>query len=545
MSWATHTAADRIHIEGTMMSARLTPIALALSVALAAVGLGVIASGSVSAAAAAPSWQTTFRDDFNGSGLPNSNNWLLTEGTSYPGGPEGFGTGEIETMTKNSNNVDVRNGNLYITPQRDVSGQWTSARVETQRSNFKPADGGVMRMESRLQMPNVTGAAAEGYWPAFWALGSPYRQDRWSWPGIGEFDIMENVNGLNWTYNVLHCGVWGGPCNEPEGINNGRPDNNGEPCKVTTCQAGFHNYAIEWDRSGNSDQLRWYLDNVLTFTVNQNQVPAETWASLANHAGYFIILNVAMSGSFPAKLGAQATAATRPGVPMVVDYVEVKYAGGQGTPTDPPTTTTTTSIPTTPSDTGTSTSPTPSSPITPGNPGTGPSNLHVSGTTDSSITISWDGPTGASYDVLRSGQRIATVTAKTFTDGGLLPNTPYLYSVRANGTTTPELTASLSSTPVTPPSSSTSTQTTVITDPAPVGNGSPANLAVASTTATSISLKWDGGAGHSYQVLRSGIPIATVTTTTYTDQGLFRNTPYLYSIRGNGVTTPVLTASIP
>ena len=109
---------------------------------------------------------------------------------------------------------------------------------------------------------------------------------------------MENVNGLNWTYNVLHCGTWGGPCNEPEGINNGRPGNNGEPCKVTTCQAGFHTYAIEWDRSGNSDQLRWYLDNVLTFTVNQNQVPAATWASLANHAGYFMILNVAMSGPF-------------------------------------------------------------------------------------------------------------------------------------------------------------------------------------------------------------------------------------------------------
>ena len=32
---------------------------------------------------------------------------------------------------------------------------------------------------------------------------------------------MENVQGLNWSYNVLHCGTWGGPCNEPEGINNG------------------------------------------------------------------------------------------------------------------------------------------------------------------------------------------------------------------------------------------------------------------------------------------------------------------------------------
>jgi hypothetical protein len=68
---------------------------------------------------------------------------------------------------------------------------------------------------------------------------------------------------------------------------------------------------------------------------------------------------------------------------------------------------------------------------------------------------------------------------------------------------------------------------------------------VAGTTPTSISLKWDGGAGHSYQVLRSGIAIATATTNAFTDIGLFPGTPYLYSIRGNGVTTPVLTASIP
>ena len=56
-------------------------------------------------------------------------------------------------------------------------------------------------------MPNVTGDAALGYWEAFWMLGSPYRADRWSWPGIGEFDIMEKVQGLNWFFGVLHCGT--------------------------------------------------------------------------------------------------------------------------------------------------------------------------------------------------------------------------------------------------------------------------------------------------------------------------------------------------
>lgn len=432
-------------------------LTLRLLTALGAVTLaagGVVAvSGPASAADSA--WQTVFRDDFTGSGLPDPSKWLLTTGTSYPGGPANFGTGEIQTMTNRPENVDVRNGNLYITPQRDTAGNWTSARVESVTSTFRPPPGGVMHVESRLQLPNVTGSEALGYWPAFWMLGGPYRQDRWSWPAIGEFDIMENVQGFNWTYNVLHCGVWaGGPCNEQEGINNGK-NNAGTPCQVTTCQAGMHTYGLEWDDSGPVEQLRWYLDGALTFTVNATQVPADTWASLADHAGYFIILNVAMGGAFPNKLGGGPNAGTRPGVPMVVDYVEVKYAKGSGSATTPPTLPPT-SPPTSPPTTGTSpTSPTstpptsppstpattPTTPTTPGGTGAGPADLRVSGSTSDSITLSWSGSAAANYDVLRAGIRIATVTGTSFTDRGLLSNTPYPYSIRGAGITTPELTA--------------------------------------------------------------------------------------------------------
>jgi hypothetical protein len=67
---------------------------------------------------------------------------------------------------------------------------------------------------------------------------------------------------------------------------------------------------------------------------------------------------------------------------------------------------------------------------------------------------------------------------------------------------------------------------------------------VAATTPSTITLNWDGPASASYEVLRSGIPIATVATRSFTDVGLFSNTPYLYAIRGNGVSTPELTAAI-
>ena len=77
----------------------------------------------------------------------------------------------------------------------------------------------------------------------------------------------------------------------------------------------------------------------------------------------------------------------------------------------------------------------------------------------------------------------------------------------------------------------------------PPASGSPSKLKVTGSTPSTITIGWSGKAGTSYDVLRSGIKIATVTSLTFTDIGLQPNTPYLYSIRGNGVTTPVLTAT--
>ena len=73
-------------------------------------------------------------------------------------------------------------------------------------------------------MPNVTGTAAEGYWPAFWMLGAPYRGNYQNWPSVGELDIMENVQGLNTVWATMHCGTNpGGPCNETTGLGGNLP----------------------------------------------------------------------------------------------------------------------------------------------------------------------------------------------------------------------------------------------------------------------------------------------------------------------------------
>ena len=282
-------------------------------------------------------WSLVWGDDFDGpaGALPSAENWIIDLGHGYPGGPANWGTGEIQRYTDDPANVSLDGqGNLRITPLKTASGEWTSARIETRRADFKPAEGRILRIEGRIQMPNVTGDAALGYWPAFWALGSPYRGHYHNWPAIGEFDIMENVNGLDTVWGVLHCGVNpGGPCDESNGIGAGRA------CPGSACQSAMHTYRFEWDRSVTPNQLRWYVDGRLYHTVSQSRFDAGTWDAMTGHGGYFLLLNVAMGGAFPDGVAGfgTPTAATVPGHPMIVDYVAVWQSGDGGTaPTDPP-----------------------------------------------------------------------------------------------------------------------------------------------------------------------------------------------------------------
>jgi len=303
----------------------------ALALSLTAITLR---PGTASAAVPAPGagWTTVWSDDFTGAANTgvSAANWLYDTGTSYPGGAANWGTGEVETVTSNTANVAQDGaGHLAITPVRSASGAWTSGRIETQRTDFAAPAGGVLRVEASIQQPNVTTANGAGYWPAFWMLGAAARPvGATNWPGIGEIDLMEDVNGRSSEFGTLHCGVGsGGPCNETTGLGSGE-----RACPG--CQTGFHTYAMEYDRSVSPEQIRWYLDGSNFFTVNAGQVDATTWANATQH-GFFIILNVAMGGGFPAAFGAATpTAATASGVPMLVDYVAVyQKAGSTTTPT--------------------------------------------------------------------------------------------------------------------------------------------------------------------------------------------------------------------
>jgi beta-glucanase (GH16 family) len=379
--------------------------ALATAVAtLAAVGIAVVAPGTPPASAAIPAPPAGFTllwsDDFNGANGTgvSSANWLYDLGTSYPGGAANWGTGEVETMTNSTANVFQDGaGHLAIRPIRDASGAWTSGRIETQRNDFQPPAGGKLRIQASLQQPNVTGAAAAGYWPAFWALGGPFRGNFNNWPIVGEIDMMEDINGLSSEFATLHCGPGiPGTCNETTGLGSGQ-----RAC--AGCQTGFHTYALEWDKSISPQQLRWYLDGTNFFTLRQDQVDAASWTSATNH-GYMIILNLAMGGGFPAAFGGGPTAATVSGVPMLVDYVAVYQSGGGGGGGD-------TSAPSV------------------------PANLAVTGTTSSSASLSWSASSDnvgvAGYDVFRNGTLATSVSGTSATVGGLAASTTYQFTVRA------------------------------------------------------------------------------------------------------------------
>jgi Carbohydrate binding module (family 6)/Glycosyl hydrolases family 16 len=324
---------------------RLWGAALAGLLVTATLPALVVASGADAAPAPPSGFTTVWSEDFSGSAGSgvNTGDWQYDIGTSYPGGASNWGTGEVERMTSSTDNVSTDGaGHLAITPRRDSSGGWTSGRIETRRTDFAAPEGGVLRVEASIQQPNVSGAAAAGYWPAFWMLGAAARPvGATNWPGIGEIDILEDVNGRSSEFATLHCGTNpGGPCNETTGIGSGERACSG-------CQTGFHTYAMELDRSTSPERIRWYLDGSNFFTVTANQVDATTWNN-ATHHGFFLILNVAMGGGFPGAFGAGTpTADTVPGKPMLVDYVSVATRGGSPTTSSPATSSPATSSPVT------------------------------------------------------------------------------------------------------------------------------------------------------------------------------------------------------
>lgn len=272
----------------------------------------------------ADGWTRLLRDDFDGAAgsRPSAATWQYDLGTCYPGCPAPqWGTGEVETMTDSTDNVRLDGrGALEIVPTRAADGRWSSGRIESRRADFTPPPGGVLRIEASIALPDVTGPAAAGYWPAFWTLGADLRNGYTGWPAIGELDVMEQVNGRDAVFGTMHCGTLdGGPCQEPKGLGSGE-----RPCP--DCRSGFHRFAVEVDLTPGAEQVRWYLDGTEYHRVTAARTDRAAWDRAVNR-GLFLILNVAVGGNLPAAFGGTPGPATEPGHPMRVDWVDVSARG--------------------------------------------------------------------------------------------------------------------------------------------------------------------------------------------------------------------------
>ncbi len=271
-------------------------------------------------AAASNGWTQVWRDDFTGPpGSPvSSARWRYDTGTHYPGGTPGWGNHEVETYTTSTSNVYLDgSGDLAIRPIRDSRGKWTSGRLET-RAGFQPTTGTSLAFTARIKLP----AGGQGYWPAFWMLGSPFRSDITDWPRAGELDAMENINNQPTVYGTLHCGTvqLGGPCHEPTGLTATYY------LEQPTAATRFHTYTVVWNT--NPEQIRWYVDDKPYLTITAGMIGSSTWRSTFDH-GFFILLNVAIGGSWPGN----PNAATVSGAPMLVNNVIVaRNPGGSAGP---------------------------------------------------------------------------------------------------------------------------------------------------------------------------------------------------------------------
>lgn len=324
---------------------RRTSASLRIAATCAAVGsvitlAGVGAPPAATAATKAPTWRTVFQEDFSGSGAVDTRKWKLVTGTQFPGGPPQFGTWEIQRYTNSTRNVRRQQGSLVIQAHRSAG--WTSGRIESKQS-FMPRYGGAMAVEGRMTLPSARpGSTVKGYWPAFWILGAPYRQNPMSWPGVGEIDIMENVHGLNRVWGTLHCDVWTdttrGACHEDAGRGGSTTPTNGR-----SLQAGPHTYKIVWDRRG-TEKVSWYLDGRLYWQVLASDVNRDPAASTPTpfqnsfRHPFYVILNMAIGGNMPNNVPAadgskgSPDARTMSGAALKVDWVRVQLL-------DPPSTT--------------------------------------------------------------------------------------------------------------------------------------------------------------------------------------------------------------
>lgn len=222
-----------------------------------------------------------FADEFDTPGSPDPSKW------GYDIGAGGWGNAELQHYTNRVDNAVVSGGTLKIIAKAEnFSGSaYTSARLLTKdKFSFKYG-----KVEVKAKLPVGTGT-----WPAIWMLGNNINTV--SWPACGEIDIMEHKGSEpNKIYATLH--------------HPGHSGGNGDGSTITISNAAtaFHIYTAEWTATS----IKFSVDNILFYTFTNS-------ASLPFNQNFFLILNVAMGGTFGGPVDPAFSSSM-----MEIDYVRV------------------------------------------------------------------------------------------------------------------------------------------------------------------------------------------------------------------------------
>lgn len=232
-------------------------------------------------------WELDWHDEFDGTEL-NMDYW-----TPIVSG-DGGGNGEVQFYTDRPENLFLEDGNLVIQAQEEAyrGKLFTSARLET-KEKVEVQYG---RIEARMQIP-----VGQGYWPAFWMLGTNI--DEVGWPFAGEIDIMENIGSEP---KLIHGTIHGPRYSGGNGMSASK--------RLTTGAEytdNFHVFAIEWEEN----EIRWYMDGELYHVQTPETVPDE-WVY---NQPFYMILNLAIGGEWPGYPGRD----TEFPQTLKVDYVRV------------------------------------------------------------------------------------------------------------------------------------------------------------------------------------------------------------------------------
>ena len=216
-------------------------------------------------------WQPVWCDEFDYTGLPDSNKWTFEHGGYWY-------NNEVQFYTNNDlDNAHVENGILSITAIKEEyeNRSYTSARLVSRNKG----DWTYGRISISAKLPNGSGT-----WPALWMM--PTDSVYGGWPNSGEIDIMEYVgkNPMD-VHGTLHSGAY----------NHSLGTHVGFSTSVPTAETEFHVYEIIWKPG----VIKVYVDNVVYGTFefdpldNVDTSNSDAWPF---DQDFYIIMNLALGG---------------------------------------------------------------------------------------------------------------------------------------------------------------------------------------------------------------------------------------------------------